>query len=109
MLTLASVDLSQVSIAVINTMTRSNLGKEEFIRPMYPRSQSAEGSQGRNSSRAGIWGQELKERQWGRAGTGVLPMAYSAHFPIQPTPGGTPTTVIWGLLHQPQTKKIPYI
>ena len=41
-------------------MTKSNLGRKEFIWLMYPESQSLEGSQGSSSNRAG----ELMQRPW---------------------------------------------
>jgi hypothetical protein len=53
--------LVRVSIPVVNTMTKSNLGRERFISAYMSTSQDiTERSWDRNSSRKGTWWQELK-------------------------------------------------
>lgn len=59
-----------------------------------------EGSQNRNSDRAGTWKQELMQRPWSVL-TDLLPMAYSAYFLIEPrtTNTGVALPIGWAL-HQ---------
>ena len=60
-----------------------------------------EGSQNRNSSRAGIWGQELMQRHGRVLLTGLLLIACSVYFFIEPRT----TSQGW---HHPQWARPPY-
>jgi hypothetical protein len=70
-----------------------------------------EGSQDRNSERAGTWRQELMQRPWRELLTGLFMVAFSACFLIEPraTSSGMATpTLGWNFPHQSLINKMPY-
>ena len=70
-----------------------------------------EGSQDRNSHRAGTWKQEQMQRPWRAAAYWLALHGFSACLLREPrttNPGMAPPTMGWVLLHQSLIKKIPY-
>ena len=70
-----------------------------------------EGSQSRNSSRAGIWGQKLMQGPQRVLLTGLLLMACSACFLIESrttSPGMAPPTMGWALPCQSLIREMNY-
>ena len=69
----------RVCIAAQNVMTKKQVG-EEGVNSAYTFHIAVitKGSQGRNSSRAGTWRQELKQRPWRVLLTGLLSVICSA-------------------------------
>lgn len=60
-------------------MIRSVLARKHFISSDTPRS-IPEGNKGKSSRQAGMWRQELKQRQWGMLFNGLLLMGCSMYF-----------------------------
>ena len=76
------VSVCPVYIAAVKSMTKTSLESREFIWLIHPGSLSiTEGNQGGNSSRAGSWKQELKERPWRNAAPWLAsPGSFSLFF-----------------------------
>jgi hypothetical protein len=60
----------------LNTMTTSNSGRKWFLWLMLPMVVTIEGSQDRNSNRAGTWRQELMQRLWRSAAYWLVPHGF---------------------------------
>jgi hypothetical protein len=94
-----------------NAMTQKQVGEKRVHLAYTSISQSIiEGNQDRNSHGAGTWKQKPIQRPWRRMLTGLLPIAWSACFLIEPrttSPGMAPPTMGWALPHQSVIKKMP--
>lgn len=55
---------SLFSVAVINTVTKSNFRRIEFYFSLHFQVSLTDGKQGRNPSKVGTWRQELKWKSW---------------------------------------------
>ena len=70
-----------------------------------------EGSQDRNSNRAGSWRQELMQRPWKDAAYWIVPYACSVCFLAvlrATSPRTAPPTMSWACPYQSLIKKMPY-
>jgi hypothetical protein len=75
--------LVRVSIALIKYQDQKQVGEKRVYLTYTSTSLFiTKGNQDRNSSRDRTWRQELMQRRW--RGTGLLPMACSACFLIEP-------------------------
>ena len=90
---------------------QSNLGMKGFIwLTLILSLLLTEGIPDRNSNRAGTWRPELMQRPWRVLLSGLVIMACSVCFLIEPRttrPGMAPPTIDWTLSHQ-SLKKISY-
>jgi len=102
--------LVRVCISAQNIMTKKQVGEERVYSFPHCCSSPKEVRAGTHS------GQELGSRSWcrGHGGmllTGLLPLACSAYFLIEPrttSPGMAPPTMGWTLPHWSLIKKMPY-
>lgn len=95
-----------------NTMTKSNVGRRERVYLDYTSTSLfiIEGSQDRESNRAGAQRQELMQSPWKVLLAGLLPKTFSACFLIESrttSQGMAPPTMSWALTHQSLIKKMP--
>ena len=98
----------RVSVAVMKYHGQQQLWEEKVY---FTLAFTIKSSQDRNSSRAGIWRQELMQRPWRVLLTGLLLMTCSTCFLIEPRTtclGVAPPTVGWALHHLSLVKKMPY-
>ena len=66
--------LAGVSIAVMNIMTKKQAGEERvYLASAFTSLFVTDGSQDRNSNRAGTWRQELMQRPWRGAAFWLVP------------------------------------
>ena len=84
----------RVTIAAMKHHDRNKLGRKVFIWLMIHITIHHRRDRDRNLSRAGTWSQEFMQRPWSMLLTGLLLMAYSACFLIEPrtTAQGCPHT-----------------
>jgi hypothetical protein len=105
--------LVRVCIPAQNIMTKKQIW-EERVYSAYTSTLLfiTKGRQDWNSSRAGTWRQELMQWPWKVLFTGLLPLACSACFLIEPkttSPGMAPHTMSWALPSWSLIeKKMPY-